>query len=154
MSCTLSALIIMSQYQNLILWDFYCVAVSESDLIVSESDTIYRNLILSDTIWFYLILCDTVTLNFLYCRYCHRRETRNWVRRKLLNFKKEEKNEKPTCLSVMSERIVSTDVVEGIHIKFKTPPSPKNISFSSIRKHRCLLLILFMWNDKILLGIK
>ena len=74
-----------------------------------QVDTSWYKLIQVDTSWYcdtrFDIIFDTVTLNFLYCRYCCRRETRTWVRRKLLNFKKEEKDEKPTCFRVMEERI-------------------------------------------------
>jgi hypothetical protein len=44
----------------------------------------------------------------------------------------------------LAVKLLNTAVLEGIHIKFKTPSSPKNISFSNTRKHRCSLQMLFM----------
>jgi hypothetical protein len=45
---------------------------------------------------------------YYYCRTCCRREASTWVKRKLINIKKEEKDEKPFTLSCNVGKVLGT----------------------------------------------
>jgi hypothetical protein len=62
-------------------------------------------------------------------------EANLWVKRKLLNFKKEEKDEKPFTVSCnLGKGFGNTATNEGICINCEIPSSPKKLSSQKLRK--------------------
>jgi hypothetical protein len=72
---------------------------------------------------------------YFYFRTCCRREASTWVKRKLLNFKKEEKDEKPFTLSCNVGKVLGTQpATEELILSLRCLLLQKKLSSQKLRK--------------------